>query len=127
MTLASLGEQATGRKRRSYQLVREHPVEAGGTRVPAHNPYWDTYGVTIVDPMAIASSSANGPGSRSEEGARAPHAGGNRSLRNRWMRRRCSTSSVPGRRSILTTDRLPKATTPSTRSVPHGRSAPRKQ
>ena len=25
-------------------------VEAGGTRVPAHNPYWDTYGVTVADP-----------------------------------------------------------------------------
>ncbi|MBB6039133.1 hypothetical protein [Phytomonospora endophytica] len=22
----------------------------GGTRVPAHNPYWDTWGVTIEDP-----------------------------------------------------------------------------
>ncbi|MBV2353753.1 VOC family protein [Streptomyces sp. J2-1] len=25
-------------------------VAAGGTRVPAHNPYWDTYGVTVADP-----------------------------------------------------------------------------
>ncbi|MFD4945488.1 VOC family protein [Streptomyces sp. NPDC058239] len=23
---------------------------AGGTRVPAHNPYWDEHGVTIADP-----------------------------------------------------------------------------
>ncbi|MFC9242838.1 hypothetical protein ACFT7S_01980 [Streptomyces sp. NPDC057136] len=23
---------------------------AGGTRVQAHNPYWDTHGVTIADP-----------------------------------------------------------------------------
>ncbi|MEY9877119.1 catechol 2,3-dioxygenase-like lactoylglutathione lyase family enzyme [Streptacidiphilus sp. MAP12-33] len=25
-------------------------LAAGGTRVPAHNPYWDTHGVTITDP-----------------------------------------------------------------------------
>lgn len=25
-------------------------VGAGGTRVPAHNPYWDEHGVTIADP-----------------------------------------------------------------------------
>lgn len=25
-------------------------VAAGGTRVPAHNPYWDEHGVTIADP-----------------------------------------------------------------------------
>jgi catechol 2,3-dioxygenase-like lactoylglutathione lyase family enzyme len=25
-------------------------IEAGGTRVPARNPYWDESGVTIVDP-----------------------------------------------------------------------------
>ncbi|MCY0931418.1 VOC family protein [Streptomyces sp. H27-H1] len=25
-------------------------VEHGGTRTPAHNPYWDTYGVTVTDP-----------------------------------------------------------------------------
>ncbi|MFF5970564.1 VOC family protein [Streptomyces sp. NPDC012769] len=25
-------------------------LAAGGTRVPAHNPYWDTYGVTVADP-----------------------------------------------------------------------------
>ena len=25
-------------------------VEAGGRRVPARNPYWDRWGVTIVDP-----------------------------------------------------------------------------
>ncbi|MGW6708949.1 VOC family protein [Streptomyces sp. NPDC054956] len=25
-------------------------VEHGGTRVASHNPYWDTYGVTIADP-----------------------------------------------------------------------------
>ncbi|MFF2349568.1 VOC family protein [Kitasatospora sp. NPDC058115] len=24
--------------------------EAGGTRVPAHNPYWDEHGVTVADP-----------------------------------------------------------------------------
>ncbi|MER7703258.1 VOC family protein [Kitasatospora sp. NPDC097605] len=24
--------------------------DAGGTRVPAHNPYWDEYGVTVADP-----------------------------------------------------------------------------
>ncbi|MFD0273056.1 VOC family protein [Kitasatospora sp. NPDC127111] len=23
---------------------------AGGARVPAHNPYWDEYGVTVADP-----------------------------------------------------------------------------
>ncbi|GAA2276910.1 hypothetical protein GCM10010415_51080 [Streptomyces atrovirens] len=27
-------------------------VAAGGTRVAAHNPYWDQYGVTIADPDA---------------------------------------------------------------------------
>ncbi|MEY9844497.1 VOC family protein [Streptacidiphilus sp. MAP5-3] len=25
-------------------------VAAGGTRTAAHNPYWDQYGVTVVDP-----------------------------------------------------------------------------
>ncbi|MFE2287801.1 hypothetical protein ACFXDJ_27005 [Streptomyces sp. NPDC059443] len=25
-------------------------VEHGGTRTPAHNPYWDEYGVTVTDP-----------------------------------------------------------------------------
>ncbi|MET7301624.1 VOC family protein [Embleya sp. NPDC005575] len=25
-------------------------VAAGGTRTTAHNPYWDEYGVTVVDP-----------------------------------------------------------------------------
>ncbi|GGV43788.1 VOC family protein [Streptomyces spectabilis] len=25
-------------------------VAAGGTRVAAHNPYWDEYGVTVTDP-----------------------------------------------------------------------------
>ncbi|GGT80492.1 MULTISPECIES: VOC family protein [Streptomyces] len=25
-------------------------LATGGTRVPAHNPYWDKYGVTVVDP-----------------------------------------------------------------------------
>ncbi len=25
-------------------------VQAGGTRVPARNPYWDEWGVTIADP-----------------------------------------------------------------------------
>ncbi|MER7624149.1 VOC family protein [Streptomyces sp. NPDC126503] len=34
--------------------VREDQVErlvaAGGTRVTAHNPYWEEYGVTVADP-----------------------------------------------------------------------------
>ncbi|MFD8977364.1 MULTISPECIES: VOC family protein [unclassified Streptomyces] len=34
--------------------VEEEQVErllaAGGTRMPAHNPYWDEYGVTVADP-----------------------------------------------------------------------------
>jgi catechol 2,3-dioxygenase-like lactoylglutathione lyase family enzyme len=34
--------------------VEESQVErllaAGGTRVPAHNPYWDEHGVTVADP-----------------------------------------------------------------------------
>lgn len=34
--------------------VEEEQVErllaAGGTRVPAHNPYWDEWGVTVADP-----------------------------------------------------------------------------
>ncbi|MBD0712289.1 MULTISPECIES: VOC family protein [unclassified Streptomyces] len=25
-------------------------VDAGGTRVASHNPYWDEYGVTVADP-----------------------------------------------------------------------------
>ncbi|MEU3500315.1 VOC family protein [Streptomyces hundungensis] len=25
-------------------------VASGGTRVPAHNPYWDEHGVTVTDP-----------------------------------------------------------------------------
>ncbi|WP_405490052.1 VOC family protein [Streptomyces sp. NBC_00096] len=25
-------------------------VEHGGTRVASHNPYWDTYGITVADP-----------------------------------------------------------------------------
>ncbi|MCX4751674.1 VOC family protein [Kitasatospora sp. NBC_01287] len=25
-------------------------LAAGGTRVPAHNPYWDEFGVTVTDP-----------------------------------------------------------------------------
>ncbi|WP_328538881.1 VOC family protein [Streptomyces sp. NBC_00344] len=25
-------------------------IETGGTRVTSHNPYWDTHGVTVVDP-----------------------------------------------------------------------------
>ncbi|RZT27188.1 hypothetical protein EV649_0942 [Kribbella sp. VKM Ac-2569] len=28
----------------------ERLVAAGGTVVPSRNPYWDTWGVTIVDP-----------------------------------------------------------------------------
>ncbi|MEV7566652.1 VOC family protein [Streptomyces tanashiensis] len=28
----------------------ERLLAAGGTRVPAHNPYWDEYGVTVADP-----------------------------------------------------------------------------
>lgn len=27
----------------------ERLVEAGGTRVASHNPYWDEYGVTVED------------------------------------------------------------------------------
>lgn len=34
--------------------VEEEQVErllaAGGTRIPAHNPYWDEFGVTVADP-----------------------------------------------------------------------------
>ena len=29
---------------------RGRPRPAGGTRVPARNPYWDEWGVTIADP-----------------------------------------------------------------------------
>ncbi|BAU84897.1 glyoxalase/bleomycin resistance protein/dioxygenase [Streptomyces laurentii] len=28
----------------------ERLLAHGGTRVPAHNPYWDTWGVTVQDP-----------------------------------------------------------------------------
>ncbi|MEU7296798.1 VOC family protein [Streptomyces exfoliatus] len=28
----------------------ERLVASGGTRVAAHNPYWDTFGVTVADP-----------------------------------------------------------------------------
>jgi catechol 2,3-dioxygenase-like lactoylglutathione lyase family enzyme len=28
----------------------ERLLAAGGTRVPAHNSYWDRFGVTVVDP-----------------------------------------------------------------------------
>lgn len=28
----------------------ERLLAAGGTRVPAHNPYWDEHGVTVADP-----------------------------------------------------------------------------
>ncbi|MFB7516687.1 VOC family protein [Streptomyces sp. NPDC056144] len=28
----------------------ERLIAAGGTRVAAHNPYWDEFGVTVVDP-----------------------------------------------------------------------------
>ena len=28
----------------------ERLIETGGRRVPAHNPYWDRFGVTIEDP-----------------------------------------------------------------------------
>ncbi|MFI9114738.1 VOC family protein [Streptomyces venezuelae] len=28
----------------------ERLLAAGGTRVPAHNPYWDEFGVTVADP-----------------------------------------------------------------------------
>ncbi|MFI1184872.1 VOC family protein [Streptomyces californicus] len=38
-----LGEEVPG------ALVRRLE-EHGGTRVPAHNPYWDTWGVTVQDP-----------------------------------------------------------------------------
>ncbi|WP_019011744.1 VOC family protein [Deinococcus aquatilis] len=30
--------------------VIQHLTECGGRHVPAFNPYWDTYGVTIQDP-----------------------------------------------------------------------------
>ncbi|MFF2077235.1 VOC family protein [Kitasatospora sp. NPDC058162] len=32
------------------QPLIDRLVEAGGTRVPAHNPYWDEHGATIADP-----------------------------------------------------------------------------
>ncbi|MGF1430519.1 VOC family protein [Kitasatospora sp. LaBMicrA B282] len=32
------------------QELVDRLVAAGGTRVPAHNPYWDEYGVTVADP-----------------------------------------------------------------------------
>ncbi|MEV8532881.1 VOC family protein [Streptomyces sp. NPDC051211] len=32
------------------EALVERLVAAGGTRVPAHNPYWDEYGVTVADP-----------------------------------------------------------------------------
>jgi hypothetical protein len=30
--------------------VVQRLVDAGGTRVPSRNPYWDTWGVTVQDP-----------------------------------------------------------------------------
>ncbi|WNF29811.1 VOC family protein [Streptomyces sp. C11-1] len=38
-----LGEEAP-------DALVERLEEHGGTRVPAHNPYWDTWGVTLQDP-----------------------------------------------------------------------------
>jgi hypothetical protein len=35
---------------RPDEAVITRLIEAGGTRVPARNPYWDESGVTIVDP-----------------------------------------------------------------------------
>ncbi|MEU9702894.1 VOC family protein [Streptomyces sp. NPDC047981] len=32
------------------QSLIDRLTAAGGTRVAAHNPYWDEYGVTIADP-----------------------------------------------------------------------------
>lgn len=32
------------------QALVDRLVAAGGTRVPAHNPYWDQHGVTVADP-----------------------------------------------------------------------------
>ncbi|MFF9016864.1 VOC family protein [Streptomyces sp. NPDC014870] len=32
------------------QSLIDRLLAAGGTRVAAHNPYWDEYGVTITDP-----------------------------------------------------------------------------
>ncbi|MDF9806905.1 hypothetical protein M2436_005452 [Streptomyces sp. HB372] len=39
----SLGEPVPG-------ALAEHLEQHGGTRVPVHNPYWDTWGVTLPDP-----------------------------------------------------------------------------
>ncbi|WP_037607058.1 VOC family protein [Streptacidiphilus rugosus] len=32
------------------QELIDRLLAAGGTRVPAHNPYWDVHGVTVADP-----------------------------------------------------------------------------
>ncbi|MEU9126982.1 VOC family protein [Kitasatospora sp. NPDC048540] len=32
------------------EALVERLVACGGTRTPAHNPYWDEYGVTVADP-----------------------------------------------------------------------------
>ncbi|MFF8373242.1 VOC family protein [Streptomyces lydicus] len=32
------------------QALIDRLTAAGGTRVPAHNPYWDEHGVTLADP-----------------------------------------------------------------------------
>ncbi|MFE7106128.1 VOC family protein [Streptomyces sp. NPDC057575] len=32
------------------EALIERLTAAGGTRVPAHNPYWEEHGVTIADP-----------------------------------------------------------------------------
>ena len=32
------------------EALVERLVAAGGRRVPAHNPYWDEFGVTVLDP-----------------------------------------------------------------------------
>ncbi|MFD4177803.1 MULTISPECIES: hypothetical protein [Streptomyces] len=39
----SLGEPVPG-------AFAEHLEQDGGARVPVHNPYWDTWGVTLPDP-----------------------------------------------------------------------------
>ncbi|MGW2325223.1 VOC family protein [Streptomyces sp. NPDC001700] len=32
------------------EVLVDRLVATGGTRVPAHNPYWDEHGVTVADP-----------------------------------------------------------------------------
>jgi MoxR-like ATPase len=40
----------TGTRASEFGLLLHRLVDAGGTRVPARNPYWDHPGVTIADP-----------------------------------------------------------------------------